>query len=57
VTLALRANDTEKATDEKLKIDSRMKELEEERLEKDLEYEPKLFTRNEDGTWVYKYLE
>jgi len=57
VTLALRANDTERATDEKLKIDARMKQAEEDRREKDIEYEPKYFEQAEDGSWVYKYFE
>lgn len=57
MTLGLRANDTEKATDEKLKIDTLMKEMEQERLDKDMEYKPKLFEKDEDGNWVYKYFE
>lgn len=55
VSLALRANDQETATDEKFAIEEAQRRAAREREEDGIIYEPKFFKKDENGQWVYKY--
>jgi len=56
VSRALQRHDTEAAADEKIILDTRTRQLKEQAEEGAGEFEPKYFERDEDGEWVYKYL-
>jgi len=56
VSNALKRNDQEKATDEKLFLENRQRAEAAEREEKGTEYEPRFFKRDEQTKkWVYKW--
>jgi len=57
VTQALHKGDTEKATDEKLIVEQRAKDILSKHEEEGTEYEPQLFQKDENGEWVYKWFD
>jgi len=57
VSQALHKGDQEAATEEKLKIETVVKSAIASREEAGEEYEPKLFRKDENGKWVYKWFD
>jgi len=57
VTTALQKGEVEEATDEKLIVEQRAKDILAKHEEEGTDYEPKLFEKDDNGEWVYKWFD
>jgi hypothetical protein len=55
VTDAIKKGDQRVATDEKAVLEEAQRDAAKRRAQLGVEYKPKLFTKDENGVWVYKY--
>ncbi len=55
VSEAIKKGDQMMATEEKIVLETAQRESAKRRQESGTEYKPKLFRKDENGLWVYKY--